>query len=66
MKYDKKIEKQVKNIKCICDEWLGWVMPMNQCAYTDRILEDIENQCVDFLNTMKLREKEFKKLEGNQ
>lgn len=64
MKYDKTIERQVKDIKYFCDNWLDYVEPMNQCAMTDRILENIEEKCYRFLITMELREKEFKRIRG--
>ena len=41
MKYDNKIKSLVKNIKSECNSYLGFVESMNECASTDRLLENI-------------------------
>lgn len=41
MKYDKKIKLLVRNIKYECDSYLEFVGNINECASTDRLLENI-------------------------
>ena len=41
MKYDKKIKSIVRNIKYECDNYLEFVDNINECASTDRLLENI-------------------------
>jgi len=41
MKYDKKIKSIIRNIKYECDCYLEYVDNINECSYSDRILENI-------------------------
>lgn len=41
MKYDEKIKHIIKKIKLQSDNYLYCIESMNECAFTDRIIEDI-------------------------
>lgn len=41
MRYDKKVKKIIEKISEISTDYLSFVNDMNECAVTDRMIEDI-------------------------
>lgn len=56
MTNDKSIREQVKDIYDECDGYLAYVTNLNECAYSDRILENIIAKC----NTLSILHKNNK------
>lgn len=44
MKNDIKIKKTVASLSSKCNEYLAYVNSLNECAYSDRMLESIINK----------------------
>ncbi len=41
MKYDKKIKSLIKKINYECSSYLAYVSTLNECAVTDRVIENV-------------------------
>ena len=59
MRGDKKILKEMMDLREMVDSYIGFVESYNTCAYTDRILEQVTEKAA---NIKALHEKQFKSI----
>lgn len=63
MKNDKKIKSIINKIKYECNDYLNYVSNFNECAYSDRKIEDI---IINLKKLERLYKNSFEKIQNDK
>lgn len=66
MKYDKKIKNIITILNSLCIDYLTYVNNLNECAYSDRMLESIIDKAKELEQYHKKRFENHNKIKKNK